>query len=220
MRSWLRRHFAGPVRTLASVDAYALWSASYPPHAHNRLMQIEQDAMERLIPALSDRVVLDLACGTGRYTLLARQAGARQVVGVDNSRAMLVAGSACPAAEASMIDLPLASQTFDVVLCGLAVGHLQRDVMRRAIAEIARVLRPGGEALLSDFHPFLALRGKQRTFHAQDGAVYAVEHYPHLASDYFQAIQEAGMSVRAMAEPRAEIDGMSIPAVFVVGFQR
>jgi ubiquinone/menaquinone biosynthesis C-methylase UbiE len=183
-------------------------------------MQIEQAAMERLMPTLADRDVLDLACGTGRYGLLAQKTGARWVVGADNSRAMLRAGALRPLAEATMTDLPFAAQSFDVVICGLAVGHLPADGMRRTMSEIARILSPGGEALISDFHPFLSLRGGQRTFRTLDGTRYAVEHYAHLASDYYDAISAAGLSVSGMAEPRAEIDGVSVPAVFVVRCQR
>jgi ubiquinone/menaquinone biosynthesis C-methylase UbiE len=183
-------------------------------------MQIEQATMEQLMPPLADRVVLDLACGTGRYMLFARTVGARIVVGVDNSRAMLLVGSMRPTAEASMIDLPFAAQSIDVVISGLALGHIPVAAMRRAIAEIARVLRCGGEAMLSDFHPFLALSGGQRAFRAPDSKLYAVEHYPHLASDYFDAVKAAGMSVSAMAEPRAEVKGRIIPAVLVVRFKR
>jgi len=204
-----------PLRTLASLDAYALWSASYPPYAHNRLMEVEQAAMERLMPALAGRTVLDLACGTGRYGLLAQKAGARRVIGADNSRPMLRAG-ALTAAEASMSDLPFGARSFDVVICGLALGHLPPWDMRRAMQEIGRVLRPGGEALLSDFHPFVYLRGGRRTFAAPDGTRYAVEHHPHLVADYFQAAQLAGMTLVALDEPRAQVGQSEIPAVLVV----
>src|SRR5437764_64541 len=89
---WLRLKRLIPLRTLRSLEAYALWAPCYPPYAHNGLMEIEQAAMLRLMPTLTDRVVLDLACGTGRYGRIATQAGAAQVVGVDNSVPMLEAG--------------------------------------------------------------------------------------------------------------------------------
>ncbi len=60
--------------------------------AHNKLMEIEQAAMLRQLPPLVGRDVLDLACGTGRYSQIAAERGARRVVGADNSFAMLRAG--------------------------------------------------------------------------------------------------------------------------------
>jgi malonyl-CoA O-methyltransferase len=214
-----------PPKTLPSIDAYALWAQTYPPYAHNRLMEIEQQTMLHVINTslqLAGRDVLDLACGTGRYGLIAAKMGARRVVGVDNSGAMLRAGALRPTAEAAMISLPFGGDTFDVVLCGLAMGHLPPDGMRRAVREINRILRTGGEALISDFHPMLYLQGGRRTFAAPDGTLYAVEHYPHLVSDYFAAISDSGMIVAGIEEPRAtpngskDGNGISLPAVLVI----
>jgi malonyl-CoA O-methyltransferase len=179
-------------------------------------MEIEQAEMLRLLPNVAGRSVLDLACGTGRYGLIAGQRGARRVVGADNSAAMLQRGGLRPAAEASMTALPFAANSFEVVICGLALGHLPPEAMRRAIAEIARVLRQGGTALFSDFHPYLYLKGGRRTFCAPDGATYAVEHYPHLVADYFAAISAAGMMVTAISEPLRQVDGAEVPVVLVM----
>ena len=212
--------FRGAPKTLRSVDAYALWSESYPPHAHNPLMEIEQAGMLRLLPNVTGRSVLDLACGTGRYGLLAQQAGAKRVVGADNSSAMLRRGVLRPAISASMDSLPFVSAGFDMVICGMALGHLPPEAMQRAIREIGRVLRPGGSALFSDFHPYVYLRGGRRTFLAPDGVKYAVEHYPHLIADYFAAIVEAGMSVTAIAEPTRLLDGVEVPAVLIMRCER
>jgi len=216
----IRRLLIQNPRTLPPKEAYALWSAAYPPEAHNPLMEIEQEAMLRLMPPLAGRSVLDLACGTGRYGLIARQHGARFVVGADNSWAMLKAGKLRPSAEANMTYLPFASSTFDVILCGLAIGHLPQRQMQWAMGEMARVLCSGGEVLISDFHPFLYLLGQQRTFTAPGGKTYAVEHYPYLASDYYRTIRDVGMAITAMDEVKANRKGQVIPAVFVVRCQR
>lgn len=228
MKNSLSRHFrrrllqfrsASAPTTLASRDAYALWSATYPPQAHNQLMRLEQAAMLQLMPSLDGLSVLDLACGTGRYGLIARQTGARQVIGIDNSLPMLRAGALRPVMEADMPRLPFAVASFDVVLCGLALGHLLPDAMHSAIMEIGRILRRGGTALFSDFHPFVYLSGGRRTFSA-NGTTYAVEHYPHLASDYVNAIILAGMKITALSEPHAEVNGKQVPAVLIVRCQR
>src|ERR1041385_387162 len=130
------------------------------------------------MPVLSQRDVLDLACGTGRYSRIAHEAGAGHVIGVDNSEAMLRAGKPGMIMQATMDYLPFAPDSFDVVVCGLATGHLPTTLMRRAISEMARVLRSGGDVLISDFHPALYRNGGRRTFTAPDGTEYAVEHYP------------------------------------------
>lgn len=199
VRAWLR--WLRPVRepaTLTSRAAYDRWAAAYPPYAHNALMLAEETAMRDLLPDLARRVVLDLASGTGRYGMIAAEAGARLVVCLDDSAAMLAANRLKQRARAGMTTLPLPARSVDVVLCGLALGHTPH--LDTALDEIARVLTPGGVALVSDFHPFLFLNGAQRTFTTAD-KTYAVEHYPHLYSDYHRAAGAAGLHIDAAAEP-------------------
>jgi malonyl-CoA O-methyltransferase len=203
--------------TLRSAEAYALWAESYPPYAHNAFMAIEQETMRALMPPLAGRSVLDLACGSGRYARFALETGARPVIGVDSSPSMLRRAHGFLRLLADMTALPLASAIFDIILCGLATGHLPPSAMRAAMREMARVIRPEGLILFSDFHPMLYLSGGRRTFTASDGRTYAVEHYPHLIADYFDAIRAAGLTITAIREPEATIDGQDIPAVLVIG---
>lgn len=207
------------VRTLSSIDAYAQWAPTYPPHAHNLLMEVEENAMRDLMPPLAGQVVLDLACGTGRYGVLAQEQGAKQIIGLDNSHAMLLANAQSQIAVATTETLPLAAQTLDVILCGLALGHLSS--LKPSMQEISRVLRPGGTALVSDFHPFVFLNGGQRTFTGQDGLTYAVEHYPHLYMDYHRTAREAGLRIVDVTECTMNTNGSGeIPIVIVFRFEK
>lgn len=214
----LYRRFFPPraPRTLSSLAAYDLWAASYPPHAHNPLMQAEQTAMLDLLPALAEQTVLDLASGTGRYGLIARQRGAAHVVALDNSPAMLDANPLPCRVQSTSEAIPLRSESVDLVICALALGHLPR--LQPSLDEFARVLKPGGMALVSDVHPFVALAGGQRTFHASDGSVYAVEHHAHLFSDYHQGAQNAGLEIDGIAEPT--LAGGATPVVIIFRFTR
>lgn len=200
----LRRLLPGGrgLHILASLDAYTQWAQSYPPHAHNVLMEAEQAAMTSLFPPLAGKTVLDLAGGTGRYGLLARDSGAKTVLSFDNSPAMLHANTIPYCALSTTESIPLASHSVDVILCGLALGHLPRLVP--SVGEIARVLKPDGCALISDFHPFIFLNGARRTFTAPDGTTYAVEHYAHLYSDYHRAASDSGLHITAVLEPRRD----------------
>jgi len=94
--------------------------------------------------------VLDVATGPGWVAAHAAARGA-SVVGVDVAEAMIArARSAYPELEfrwADAHELPFADASFDAVLGNLAVMHLSRP--ERAMAEFARVLRPGGRLALT-----------------------------------------------------------------------
>jgi SAM-dependent methyltransferase len=98
--------------------------------------------------------VLDVACGTG---IVARRAAARgaAVAGVDLNAQMLdVARAAEPAIEwieADATALPLADDAFDVVLCQQGLQFMPDPAA--AVAEMRRVLAPGGRLAVSVWRP-------------------------------------------------------------------
>jgi malonyl-CoA O-methyltransferase len=201
---------------LASREAYAVWANSYAARPHNGLMFAEESAMLEILPDVRGRRVLDLACGSGRYAHIALERGAAQVVGVDNSLPMLGRAAGFARAQAEMTALPFASDSFDVVICGLATGHVSPNLLPAVFADVARVTRIGGTFIFSDLHSHLYLGGRRRTFTAVDGLEHDVEHYPHLISDYFAAMTAAGFVTDAINEKVATIDGSNVPILLVM----
>jgi ubiquinone/menaquinone biosynthesis C-methylase UbiE len=155
-------------------------------------MALEETLMLAHLPSVDQRLMLDLACGTGRYTKLLTDRGA-SVISLDHSFDMLARDTIPCAAQADMLALPLPSNTLDGIVSGLAIGHV-RD-LSQAIREIGRVLRPDGFALLTDLHPALKNQGATRTFTAPDGKTYAIEHYWHTEAEYQQAAQNTGLTL-------------------------
>jgi malonyl-CoA O-methyltransferase len=211
---WIRRLLRRSPRTLSSLAAYSQWAATYAAHAHNPLMAIEQAAMLQLLPPLQHKTVLDLACGTGRYGVLATEKGAAQVLGLDNSFPMLQSAKIDSVGLSTTEAIPLANASVDVILCGLALGHLPG--IEHSMREISRVLKADGIALISDFHPYQYLSGARRTFKAENGKVYNVEHYVHLVADYHLIGQAVGLSMTAILEPTHQ----QMPVVLVMRFQK
>jgi len=103
--------------------------------------------------------VLDLAGGTGDLAqLLAQRAGPRgTVVHTDINGAMLVAGRdklidrgvVLPTVQCNAESLPFADRSFDCVSIGFGLRNVTHK--ERALAEMARVLVPGGIAVVLEF---------------------------------------------------------------------
>lgn len=212
--SRLKQRLQPKPKLLSSLDAYSLWAQSYSAEAHNTLMQIEQASMQSLMPKLAGTMVLDLACGTGRYGVLAENAGATRVIGLDNSITMLERGVIQHRACASAIAIPLPTASVDTILCGLALGHLPE--IETPFAEMARVLKSNGTLLMSDFHPYQFLSGARRTF-STGQQTYEVEHYVHHISTYIAVGQSNELCLTALAEPTYE---QNVPVVLVLRFSK
>ena len=191
--------------------AYALWAPSYPPTAHNPLMQVEQEALTGLLPDVAGHLSLDIACGSGRYLRPLEEKGAR-AIGLDLSPEMLrIARGHCGSSlvTGDMERLPFADESFDSIICSLAVGHLRE--LGRFAEETARVLKPGGYLLYSDFHPFLTLHDLERTFRDAAGVLRSVDHHLHLYEDHHRELRTAGLEIERVAEPRGETRDRRLP---------
>jgi ubiquinone/menaquinone biosynthesis C-methylase UbiE len=104
--------------------------------------------------------VLDVGCGTGELTMLARQrTGARgTVVGLDASPEMIAVARRKAERAHLAIDyrvavietIPFPDNTFDVVLSSLMMHHLPDELKQAGLLEIQRVLKPGGRVVLVD----------------------------------------------------------------------
>jgi ubiquinone/menaquinone biosynthesis C-methylase UbiE len=96
---------------------------------------------------------LDVCCGTGAAMRMLRPLCRERVVGIDFSRGMLQVGRECIAAAPGTARLELVrgdvlrmpfGPVFDLAVCFGAFGHILRRDEPRFVAEVARVLKPGG----------------------------------------------------------------------------
>jgi SAM-dependent methyltransferase len=196
------------VTEAAARDGYAAWAESYDEPG-NPIIAIEQPVVWKMVESRARGRALDVGCGTGRHTRRLIELG-HAVIGVDYTSAMLhrarVNVQGAEFAHADMRSLPFASASFDLVVCALAIAHVAE--LDAAIAELARVLRPGGDLVLSALHPFQAHLGWHAPFESSEGGRGFVREHPHSHADYFRSFQRAGLTVWACEEPELSVDGV------------
>ena len=126
--------------------------------------------------------VLDVGCGTGTLALeVQRRVGsAGRVVGIDPGNEQIARARA----KAARHDVPIAfqvgvieqlafpDQTFDVVLSTLMMHHLPTSLKAQGLAEIARVLKPGGRVVIADFTRKQERSGLATRFHAGGSSLH------------------------------------------------
>jgi ubiquinone/menaquinone biosynthesis C-methylase UbiE len=120
--------------------------------------------------------VLDVGCGTGTLAMeVVRRVGATgRVAGVDPGTEQIARARSKAARRNLPVDfqigvieqLPFPDQTFDVVLSTLMMHHLPDPLKRQGLAEIARVLKPGGRLVIADFKHKKERQGRAARFHA------------------------------------------------------
>jgi ubiquinone/menaquinone biosynthesis C-methylase UbiE len=111
-------------------------------------------AFRSAVPAGPRLRLLDIGCGTGRFTALLAEAFGSPTIGIDGSPAMLreralPAGLPVAFASADATALPFRAMSIDVALLSM-VYHLlaAAAVAAPAVAELHRVVRQGGSVLI------------------------------------------------------------------------
>lgn len=176
-----------------------------------------------LCEPLAGKVVLDLGCGEGYCTRMLSQRGAR-VLGLDLSERMIElarqAEDALPlgirydTADAVTADLGAAS--LDLVVAVFLFNYLDVERMHKTMANVHRMLRPGGSFVFAVPHPAFAFMrkpappfyfdvGSAGYFSARntvfggkiwknDGSALDVQLVHKTFEDYFEGLRRAGFS--------------------------
>ena len=189
---------------------------------------LNNPATFELIGEVKNLVVLDIACGEGYNTRILARKGA-EVTGVDFSEQMI--RFAQQAEEKERLDIcyrvmdaaslgEVSNNHFDLVTCFMSLQDIKD--FRKAISEVARVLKEGGRFIFSIPHPCTEQirlnkhEGKTRAAERYFGATeYTIDwnmnrlakpfrttsfHRPLAA--YFDALYKSKLSVKRLIEPQ------------------
>ena len=132
---------------------YDRFSSSYERerhHGYHRL--IDELELELVRRYGAGRDILEAGCGTGLLLNEAARLG-RSAIGLDLSRGMLkqAHGRGLRVVQGSLTKLPLPDASVDLVYSMKVLAHV--PPIREAVAELARVTRPGGHLLLEFYNP-------------------------------------------------------------------
>jgi len=197
----------------STVTAYGPpQSANYDAGAGGGLFAADEPIVADCLGAREPRLALDAACGTGRFAEFLARRGHR-VIGVDSSPDMLAhARRRVPDGQfhvAELEQLPLPDDSVDVIVCALALVHVRE--LQPVLAEFARVLRPGGDLVISDMHHERVTRGSVIKARGPGGEPYIAATYRHQLGDYLRAALSLGLQVRRCEEPTAAGTGGPLP---------
>jgi SAM-dependent methyltransferase len=173
---------------------FDVWSRFYEwtPFLRRALFRLQDEAVATLDPQRGQRV-LDLGCGPARGTKELLERGARPVA-ADYSAGMIAkaaeqTGSRAPIVRLDAMRLPFRAHVFDAILCTNSFHHYPEP--RTCVAEMWRVLRPGGRLVLVD--PSGESAVSRLMVHVGEGFLFGLEGvHVHTDVEWVAMLREAG----------------------------
>lgn len=205
----------------AQVNDYDGFAEAYSAETENNIMNAywARSAILALVGDVAGRRILDAGCGSGPVSAALRDRGA-VVTGIDASAGMLAVARRRLGDDADLhvVDvrdpLPFADGAFDDVVASLVLHYLED--WGPTLAEMRRVLRPGGRLIASVNHPFvehLTQKPPRPSYFANtsytDEWTFDGQSFPmtfwckplHAMTDAFTA---AGFRLAVISEPQAD----------------
>lgn len=186
------------------ASAYNSWSHTYET-VENPTRDLAAVSLRQQNLKLQNKDVLEIGCGTGINTRYLAE-HSRSVMALDFSDGMLEQARANGNAtnvnfiqQDIRLDWGIENGSIDFIVCTLVLEHIEN--LRHIFDEAMRVLRPGGEFLIYELHPFRQLQGGQAQFkNADSNELVLVEAYLHSVSEFVNTCIEAGFELKRLDE--------------------
>lgn len=185
----------------------------------------EWETLEKLLPGLNDKRILDLGCGFGWHCQYAMEHRAKSVTGVDLSENMLQIAKEKTDKRITYLRMPIEdisfdNNSFDVVISSLAFHYIES--FQPVAEKIAACLVPGGEFVFSAEHPVFTSYGSQDWYYDEHGNIlhfpidrYFLEgerttdflgekviKYHRTLTTYLNILLQSGFEITGIAEPQ------------------
>lgn len=187
-----------------AAEAYDIWSDSYDVQPDHLMLDLDELIFSTLLEDvdLANKTVADIGCGTGRHWERLYHVSPAILHGYDISEGMLnKLKLKFPAAITSHINdnqlSDTATASLDCIISTLTIAHIEE--LDETIAAWARVLKPGGDVILTDFHPDALIKAGRSTFNHNDGDI-AIMHFVHSLSKIKEVCEKQGLIVARQEE--------------------
>jgi len=178
-----RQLFSSHVTEREVVEAYDIWAANYDAQPGNLMLDLDKILFGKLLDGvrIKNKTVADIGCGTGRHWAEIFNNEPANLSGFDVSPGMLKKlKEKFPSAQTYAISdnhfSAIEDHTFDLIISTLTVAHIEN--IEDALSAWCRILKQGGEMIVTDFHPDLLASGGKRTFKHQNTHI-AVRNFVH-----------------------------------------
>jgi ubiquinone/menaquinone biosynthesis C-methylase UbiE len=168
---------------LPAEKAYEIWSASYDHQPGNLMLHLDEIIFNHLTSHidLQNKTIADIGCGTGRHWQNIYSKNPAIVMGFDVSAGMLDQlknkfPDAITQKTSDNLLAMLPDAAVDCIFSTLTVAHIPN--IEEAIGAWSRILKMGGDLVVTDFHPEMLDKGGKRSFH-HEGRSHSVENYVH-----------------------------------------
>lgn len=177
--NWLQKIFNRRPE-LNAATAYDQWAGFYDDQPGNLMMDLDESIFSELLNAVSlaGKTVVDIGCGTGRHWKKIMAGNPSRLVGFDVSKKMLEQLThKFPTAEVYLSDgtfNELKNETADLLVSTLTIAHIEN--LDTTFSEWNRILKPGGDMIITDYHPDALAHGAKRTFSHESKTVVIKNH--------------------------------------------
>lgn len=209
LKNYVKQHFFhSPVKEKGSVEAYDIWSVNYDDQPGNLMLDLDDTLFSNLLQGLdlANKQVADIGCGTGRHWDKLLKHKPESLTGFDVSAGMLKRlEQKFPMAQTYQItdnlftDVP--DQSYDTIISTLTVAHIKN--IEEALQAWCRILKPGGDIIITDFHPGTLAYGGKRTFKHHDTQI-VVQNYVHQLAEIKEIMLNNNFTLVAQEEVKID----------------
>jgi ubiquinone/menaquinone biosynthesis C-methylase UbiE len=172
-------------KKVAEADAaYNIWASTYDKQKDNPIAYLNGCVFKDMLSPVDveDKIVVDIGCGTGTSWEPILSKKPSKIIGYDISIEMLNRlRQKYPMATTFHFHgnalKEMKDSSCDLIVSTLVIGYIKNISV--ALAEWNRILKKGGQIIITDFHPVALQNGGNRSFTTHDGNLIFIKNYKH-----------------------------------------